>query len=81
LRHLITPYRVSNGVSLRLYYLGGKYNHIIAAANGVVNPIGQFPALIAGIFPICSTSNGPYAAIPNPGNAKMLPRSKKNLPL
>jgi len=40
--HLITPYRVSNEVSLCLYYLGGKYNYIIAAANGVVNPVVNY---------------------------------------
>jgi len=77
--HLITPYRISNGVNLCLYYLGGKYNYIITAANAVVNPVAQFPAHIAGIFPIFITSNGPYAAISNPSNTKMLPRSGKNL--
>ena len=41
--HIITPYRVSNEVSLRLYYLGGKYNYIIiAVVNAVVNPVVNY---------------------------------------
>ena len=40
----------------------------------------QFPALIAGIFPICSTHNKPCAAISSPAYSKMFIRSEKNLP-
>ncbi len=43
MRHIITPYRVSNEVSLRLYYLGVKYNYIIiTAVNAVVNPVVNY---------------------------------------
>jgi hypothetical protein len=57
--HLITPYRVSNGVSLcLLYYLGGKYNYIIAAANAVVNPIANFLPILPEYFPFVSLPMG-----------------------
>jgi hypothetical protein len=57
--HLITPYRVSNGVSLcLLYYLGGKYNYIIAAANAVVNPIANFLPILPEYFPFVALPMG-----------------------